>query len=429
MKTAIFMRDTSSERLERGRASNRGDRLDSWKGIAAYLGRTVRTVQRWEREHDLPVHRLLHNTHSSVYAFTEDLEAWMAGRNPSESPEEAKSRLSALSKLERRSSSRIDIEAHESYLRARHFMGKRTAASVVQAIRDYRKALDFEPTWALPHAGIAEAFVVLGGSEFKSPRDTYPRAMAAALQALELQPELASAHAALGFVRAFFEADWKAAASAFTAALASDPKSAVAHYWSGLVLMNRGHFAEAKDAILRAVDLDPLSAAMTANVSRPLICAGDWGGALDWCHRAMDLDPDFWLVHLFKGFAHDGKGEHEQARAAFAESARLGGSGGVVASLAHACAKQGDRRTAETMVQQLREQNSLYVSPVRFARIWTALGDHDGAFEYLESACADQSIRSNTYPHYDYALEPLRSDPRFERVLQALNLRLSTHPR
>ena len=56
------------------------DRLDSWKEIAAFLGRGVRTVQRWEREEGLPVHRLAHDKRGSVYARREELAAWWESR-------------------------------------------------------------------------------------------------------------------------------------------------------------------------------------------------------------------------------------------------------------------------------------------------------------------------------------------------------------
>jgi hypothetical protein len=56
-------------------------RLDSWKEIAAYLGRSIRTVQRWEEQEHLPVHRLAHADRASVFAFPHELDAWRAGRS------------------------------------------------------------------------------------------------------------------------------------------------------------------------------------------------------------------------------------------------------------------------------------------------------------------------------------------------------------
>lgn len=63
-----------------GDAIGRGDRLDSWKEIAAYLGRGVTTVQRWEQLEGLPVHRLPHAKKGSVFALKSELDAWLAGR-------------------------------------------------------------------------------------------------------------------------------------------------------------------------------------------------------------------------------------------------------------------------------------------------------------------------------------------------------------
>jgi len=64
------------------RADNRqGRRLDSWKEVAAYLNRDVRTVQRWERFEGLPVHRHHHSENSSVYAFCAEIDGWRRDRS------------------------------------------------------------------------------------------------------------------------------------------------------------------------------------------------------------------------------------------------------------------------------------------------------------------------------------------------------------
>jgi serine/threonine-protein kinase len=402
------------------------ERLDSWKAIAAHLGRTVRTVQRWEREQGLPVHRLLHSALSSVYAYTSELDDWLAGREPVATAV-VRSTVSVREAI-RGVPGHVSRSAHDHLLRARHYMGKRTAPDVSRAIREYRKALDAEPTWAAAHAGIAEAYVVLTGSEFKAPRDGYPKARAAAELALEVDPDFAPAHAALAFVKAFFDADWSGAESELTAALRADSRSSVAHYYNGLVLMNLGRFVEAHEAMLRALDRAPLSDAMTANMSRPFIVARDWDKALHWCDRAMDLNADFWLVHLFKGYALEGKGDYRQARTCMEEAVRLGGSGGARSSLAHACAKAGDSATAQSIVREMTAPRAPYVPSLRIARICAALGRIDEAFSWLERACIDGSIRSNAYPAFDYAFDPLRSDPRFPAILAALKLPLSSAP-
>lgn len=76
----------SVPRLERSAA----DRLDSWKEIAAYLRRGARTLQRWEREQGLPVHRLRHEQGGTIFAYKSELDAWMARQTTlNHSPERA----------------------------------------------------------------------------------------------------------------------------------------------------------------------------------------------------------------------------------------------------------------------------------------------------------------------------------------------------
>ena len=69
-------------------ASPTGERLDSWKEIAAYLKRSVRTVHRWEKDEGLPVHRQLHKDLGSVFAYTGELDAWSSARSVHAGPQE-----------------------------------------------------------------------------------------------------------------------------------------------------------------------------------------------------------------------------------------------------------------------------------------------------------------------------------------------------
>lgn len=68
--------------------ASRDGRLDSWKEIAAYLGRNERTVRRWEQSEGLPVHRLMHDKKGSVYAYRAELDAWRISRKPPVGEEE-----------------------------------------------------------------------------------------------------------------------------------------------------------------------------------------------------------------------------------------------------------------------------------------------------------------------------------------------------
>jgi len=90
------------------------DRLDSWKEIAVYLRREVRTVQRWERFEGLPVRRLYHRKGSSVYAFSEELDAWLEGRQRCRGMIRKEGKLRAWPDHPRRQSPRRTVALNKS---------------------------------------------------------------------------------------------------------------------------------------------------------------------------------------------------------------------------------------------------------------------------------------------------------------------------
>ena len=397
--------------------------LDSWKAIATYFGRTVRTVQRWEREQGLPVHRQLHNSLSSVYAYSSELHAWQLGRVPDARvpDEEVGARVTTATGP---TQLRVPRVTYDHYVRGCYYWEKRTLGDLVRAIREFKKALDSEPAWALPYSGLAEAYLALSGNEFWSPMDGYLKARAAAQEALKREPHLPAALTALGFVRAFFDADWYGAEEEFRRALEIDSDYANAHYWSGMAAMNRGRFDEASTKIRHASALAPLSAVIAANIGRPLMCAGRFEEAKSWFARALDLEPDLWVSHVLMGWAHEALKEYAQAVTSLEQAVRLsGGTPTVLALMAGAQAMAGAVDTAREMLAALLADRRSYVAPVRVARVFVALGETDQTFAWLERACVDRSIRNNTYLGFDYAFTALHADPRFVSMVRGhLNL-------
>lgn len=382
------------------------DRLDSWKEIATFLGRTVRTVQRWEREQGLPVHRHVHLSAASVYAYISELEAWLKSRSTG-----ADARPAVATPRFR--------EGYFHYVRGRHHMRQRTRTGFEAAIVEFQQAVDVDPTWALAHATLAEAFIIISISEWHAPSGGVALARAEASRALELDPSLALAHATVGLVSAFRDARWDAAEAQLATAIAIDPACSAAYYWYGLVLMNRGRFEPATAALQQAAALDPLFPIMLANIGRPYLCAGDYDTAASYFKMALEIEPALWLGHTFLGWALEASGSIEEATAAFERAVALA-DGATVASTAliHAHAKAGRKNQALAMLQPLL-QSGVYVSPVRIARIYTALGEIEQALAWLERGRDDGSLINNTYPRYDPAFRPLMRDPRFEAILKS----------
>jgi tetratricopeptide (TPR) repeat protein len=385
------------------------DRLDSWKEIATYLGRTVRTVQRWERDEGLPVYRHHHLAGSSVYAFINELELWLASRSkPNLTPTLPGARAPRFR------------EGYFHYVRGRHQMRQRTLTGLLGAVREFQQSIQADPAWAPAHAALAEAYIAVSVNEWQPPSDSVALARAHAVDALAIDPSLALAHAALGLVSAFRDAQWDAASGHFRDAVALDPACATAHYWHGMVLMNRGRFDEASRCLQEAASFDPLSPVILANIGRPLLCAGDYGAAASYFQAAIDLEPRFWLAHTFLGWALEAAGRPDEAIGQFVQAVALSDNSMVAyTSLLHAQAKAGLEDEAEQMLLPLLTPGHGYVSPLRVARIYAALGRMDDVFRWLERARDDGSLINNTYPRYDPTFRPLLGNPRFEGLLRS----------
>src|SRR5437763_5253683 len=124
-----------------------------------------------------------------------------------------------------------DVEAYELYLKGRYFYNKRGFGPVQQALAYFQQALAHDSTYALVYAGIADAYFTLTGWSYLLPREGMPKARAAALKALALEPTLAEAHASLGDQLCFYDWDWPAAEREFRRAIELNAALANAHYF------------------------------------------------------------------------------------------------------------------------------------------------------------------------------------------------------
>lgn len=182
-------------------------------------------------------------------------------------------------------------EAHEIYLRARLAWSRRSAEGLEQAVVLFRTATERDPLYADAHAGLASAYVLLGYLGFLPGAATYPKGKAAALRALELDPALGEAHAALGKVFQW-EGRWMEAEEALLRALHHAPNSATAHQWYALLLQLLGRTEEAMHFAARAAELAPLSVQIHNTLGTLLHNAGDADSALAVFERVVIHEPD-----------------------------------------------------------------------------------------------------------------------------------------
>ncbi len=121
-----------------------------------------------------------------------------------------------------------------------------------KAIRCFRQAIEKDPAYAKAYSGLADCYAILSHYSKLSPRQTLPKAKAAAIQALRLDDTLVEAHTSLALVRMLYDWDWPGAEAEFRNALALNANYATAHHWYGLYLAARGRFDDAIAEVERA---------------------------------------------------------------------------------------------------------------------------------------------------------------------------------
>jgi serine/threonine protein kinase/tetratricopeptide (TPR) repeat protein len=315
-------------------------------------------------------------------------------------------------------------EAYRLYLLGRYYWNKRTVASVTKSIEYFQKAIDQDPNYALAYAGLADSYSVLGSAVGGfSPRETFPKARAAAFKALEIDDTLAEAYAALIWVRLRYDWDWPAAESELRRAIELNPNYAITRERHAYYLMVMGRPDEAIAEIRRAQELDPLSLNINAVLGSQLYHARRYDEAIEQCLRTLEMDPNFAQTHFFLGLAYEQKERYGEAVAALKKATELSPDNPfMLSALGHAYAVSGQRDEAMKILNQLHElSQQRYVLPHEIAVIHAGLGERDQAFDWLERAYEERAWRL-PYLRADPRFDSLHSDERFTNLARRVGL-------
>ena len=297
-------------------------------------------------------------------------------------------KLSGSEKTAISKTSTKDPEAYELYLKGRFFWNKRTGADLQTAIQYFNQAITKDPGYALAYAGLADAYALLTAYGASSIADSFPQAKAAARKALELDGSLAEAHTSLGQVLLFYDLDFQAAANEFERAIALNPNYATAHHWYGNgPLTVVGDFNTAIAELKRAQQLDPLSLIINADLGVTFFLARRYDEAIAQLRKTIEMDPHFYYAHWNLGQALELKGQLREAVAEYKKAAELNDDPLVVALLARAYAKLGQRDEALKRLEELQQAATRrYVPNYAFALVYAALGDNAKAMDWLDQA-------------------------------------------
>jgi TolB-like protein len=314
--------------------------------------------------------------------------------------------------------------AVHAYLHGRFLWNKRTSAAVRKALEYFQQSAAADPSFAPAYAGIADCYAVWGGRlSGTPPAEAYKRAREAANKALQLDPALAEAHITLAVIR--FEHDWDFAGAdaAYRRAIELKPDYAVARQWYAEYLTSVGRHQEALAEIRRALQLDPFSRSINLVYGQILMYSRDYDAAITQFNKLLELHPDFTEPYALVNRIRLQQGRSDEFAEFFlAWGSRFGfplqevegyrrayQSGGVTGLL---------RERRRVLVQQTE---TYFRAPYIIARIDAVLGDHDQALQWLEKAMG-QRDDFITHINVDPEFDSLRSDPRFQRMLQRIGL-------
>lgn len=291
-------------------------------------------------------------------------------------------------------------EAFADYARGLQLWSSRSAADLHKSVLALEQTVAKDERFAHAYAALACAYAF--------DYALWTKAEPTARKALELDSSLGEAHAAIGFVRMFWQQRRAEAEAEFKRAAELNPRSATARQWYALCLAAQGRGDAAKVEIEQAHAIDPLSPAINADLGMIYYFTYDVDRAIERCRRTLQMKPDFINAHSCLYEAYSRKGMYDEALEEFFAVRKLSASDITHSvaddkSLRRACADGGIVAFwRELSVQLAGKETDFYA----LAQYRTRLGDKDGALDAL----------ARSYAAHEFAFTLLRADPVFDEL-------------
>jgi len=311
-----------------------------------------------------------------------------------------------------------NAEAFEAYLRGRYHWNTFHEDGFAKAITCYYRAITLDPDYAAAYTGVADYYNWIGIYGVMPPAECSAAAKEAGAKALELDETLPDAHIAYGFALHTHDLDWNSAAAHFRRGMELNPHHALAHLWHGTLLTMQGDFDAGLLSARRALELDPLTLFNQHMYGWSLFYARRYEESIVEYRKLTSAASLHGLGYFGYSWSLAQLGRHEEAIDAATKAIELSGpSPFMTATLASAYAGAGRTKEARGVLDELEELAvRRYVSPYHLALAYCQLGERERAFALLEQSFADREawvVWLGVQPQFD----PLRSDPRFAKLL------------
>ena len=317
------------------------------------------------------------------------------------------------------------IDAYELYLKGRGLLYQR-GLSIPKAIDCFTQAVAIDDGYAQAWAGLADGYTTSAYSGSKPSAEVMPRALEAARRALQLDPDLAEAHAALACPTLLYDLNFELAEQEFQRALELNPNYPQGRAWYGLFFLHwvLGREQEGRDELLRLLQVDPLSGYANVICSFSAVSSGRWSEAVEHGRRGVQLDPNSYLAQWSLAVALQYVAEYEEgASAAERALAMSGRQSWAMMTLASIYAAWGKPDKARAVYRELEARSAReYIQPTSLAVAAVAAGEIDLAIGFARQAVDERDplfvMMARTWPDF----EVLRADSRFRDIVGRLGL-------
>jgi eukaryotic-like serine/threonine-protein kinase len=310
----------------------------------------------------------------------------------------------------------VNIEAWQNYLKGQYYVSRVTPDSLAKAKEFFERTLAIDPNYALAYSGLAAIYFVLAALGIKSAGDVAPLAKSAAQKALAIDPPNGDAHGVLASIAALFDYDWKLAETHLRKALAAEPVPSLVRFrYSFFYLLPLRRVQDAMEQCRLGLETDPLSMPLHSAMTWSLYTAGQYGEAVDYARRALEIDPNFYIGWFMMGAARAAAGLTQEAIASLKRCVELAPWFQIGVGLLAAAYHQADDR--ERSEEWARKLGHTFGAALYYA----SAGEGDAMFEALDGAHRQREgflLHIQGQPFFD----PWRADPRYQALLRRMNL-------
>ena len=318
----------------------------------------------------------------------------------------------------------VDPEAHEAYLKGRHYWYKFNAESEKSG-HFFEDAIAKDPLYALAYVGLANYYTTVQAQASDSLR-LMPKAEAAAQKALALDSQLADAHTALAAVRLYFTWDWATAEQELKIALELNPNLAETHDVYADYFRVMGQYEQAVAENIKAQRLDPLKPIFNADLAFALIAVKRYKEAIEAARKALEIDPTFAMGHSAIILANELQGNYGEAAAEWHDALLLDNKKALATLVQKTYQSSGyanmKRAMARMQIEGANKARAKDWSPIEMADWYVQIGDKEHAFEFLEQAYQYRMWPLPIIPTFPEFLGGIRSDPRYEDLMRRIGV-------